>query len=53
MKCKNCKYFNNNYMIQVIGENFPTYYEEGVYCTKLNESQLTEEDLKIKCPIRR
>lgn len=51
MKCKNCPHYDNNHTIQIIDTNHPTYYEQGVYCTLTNESQLTKEDLKIKCPL--
>lgn len=51
MKCENCKYFENTFKVHVVGTNHPTYWEEGVYCTLTNESQLTKEDLKIKCPL--
>ena len=49
MKCKNCKYFLENYQIQVTGSNHPTYWEQCVYCTQIEKEALTEEDLNIEC----
>ena len=51
MKCKNCKYFEENYQIQVIGINHPRYWEQCVYCTQIEKGALTEEDLNIECQL--
>ena len=51
MKCKNCKYFEENYQIQVIGTNHPIYWEKCVYCTQIEKEALTEEDLNIECQL--
>jgi hypothetical protein len=51
MKCENCKYFDNNYTIQIIGKNIKAYWTQGVYCKQRNKAALTKEDLKKECKI--
>ena len=52
MKCKKCPYLANH-IIPVINKSHPTYYEDVVYCGLSMEYELTTEDLKIKCPLKK
>ena len=52
MKCKKCPY-QANHIIPIISNNHPIYYEDVIYCGLSGEYELTKEDLKIKCPLKK